>query len=110
MAKKYLEQLSTLLDKTNIKDNVGSDIEAKHFFSGAALYNKGIICASLSPMGIAFKLADSEVEELISSGQAQPLKYFPKGHVKKGYALFADPDLSQIAYWKSYFLKALEQV
>ena len=109
MAKLYLEQLLTLIEKTNLKTHSdAADVEAKHFFSGAALYKDKKLCASLSPVGIAFKLADDEVAALINSGKAQPLKYFAKGHIKKGYALFAEPDLTQIELWKGYFLKALQ--
>lgn len=110
MAKRYLEQLNTLIEETKIKTECHSELVSKHFFNGAALYNEGDMCASLSPVGIAFKLSADEVETLINSGQAQALKYFPKGHVKKDYALFPDPDLTQAAHWKSYLLKAINQV
>jgi hypothetical protein len=110
MAIKYLKPLLELIDKTNIKAETDSVIEVKHFFSGAALYRNKTICASLSPVGLAFKLADDEAEILISSGKAQALRYFPKGHIKKGYALFVDPNLSKTALWKTYLLKAIEQI
>jgi len=110
VAIKYLEPLNKLIDETNIKAETNSLIEAKHFFSGAALYHNQNLCASLSPVGLAFKLADEEVELLIRNGEAHALRYFPKGHIKKGYALFVDPDLSQTALWKTYLLKALDQV
>jgi len=110
VAIKYLEALNKLIDETNIKAEINSIIETKHFFSGAALYHNQKLCASLSPVGLAFKLADDEVESLINSGKAQALRYFPTGHIKKGYALFVDPDLSQIALWKTYLLKANEHV
>lgn len=53
-------------------------MEVKHFFSGAALYVNATICASWSPVGLAFKLPDREVASLISNGGAKPLQYFPK--------------------------------
>lgn len=85
-------------------------IEVKHFFSGAALYVDGTICASWSPQGLAFKLPEQEAESLIAKGKAKPLKYFAKGHIKKGYALFEDPESRDAVTWKKYFLKAVQQV
>jgi len=58
---------------------------------------------------MAFKLPDQEVENLISSGSAGPLKYFPKGHIKKGYALFKSPDDIKARRWKNYFMKSIRQ-
>jgi hypothetical protein len=109
MAKEYLEKLSSLVNALNIEADIASPMEVKHFFSGAALYVNGVICASWSPVGLAFKLPEGEVAVLIDSGRAKPLKYFPKGHIKKGYALFADPDLSKQKQWRKYFLIAAQQ-
>jgi len=108
VAIKYLDPLNKLIDETNIKAEIDSIIETKHFFSGAALYHNRKLCVSLSPVGLAFKLPNDEAETLIGSGKAQALRYFPKGHIKKGYALFVDPDLSQTVLWKAYILKALK--
>jgi len=110
MAKEYLDKLNSLISETNIGNECDSSLEAKHFFSGAALYNNGVICASLSPVGIGFKLGEQESEELIVIGEAVPLKYFPKGHIKKGYALFEAPDLEDVAKWKQYLQKSVSTV
>ncbi len=74
MAKEYLEKLSSLISELNIEGEVGVPMETKHFFSGAALYVNKVICASWSPVGLAFKLPEHEVEKLISSGKAKQLK------------------------------------
>ena len=108
MAKEYLEKLSSLVERLNIKEEADHPIEVKHLFSGAALYVNKIICASWSPVGLAFKLPEKEVVNLINSGKAMPLKYFPKGHVKKGYALFESPESSKPSRWKSYFVKSIK--
>lgn len=110
MAKEYFSKLSDLITKLKIEDEVTYSLEVKHFFSGAALYADGTICASWSPMGLAFKLPDQEAENLIAQGKAKPLKYFAKGHIKKGYALFEDPESRDAVTWKKYFLKAAQQV
>jgi len=110
MAKEYLEKLSNLLKETDIKNEVSQSVEVKHFFSGAALYVDNTICASWSPVGLAFKLPEQEVKKLIKNGEARPLKYFPKGHVKKGYALFDNPDDKKPQYWKQYFIASIKLV
>jgi len=108
MAKEFLEKLSGLILRLNIEKEVAYRIEIKHLFTGAALYANKVICASWSPVGLAFKLPEKEVASLISSGKARPLKYFPKGHVKKGYALFESPEKSRPSRWKAYFVKAIK--
>lgn len=108
MAKQYFEKLSELVLRLNIEKEVGSRIEVRHLFTGAALYANEVICASWSPVGLAFNLPEKEVATLISSGKARPLKYFPKGHVKKGYALFTSPERSRPSRWKPYFVKAIK--
>ena len=110
MAKQYLEKLSRLIHELDIEDAVGLPMEAKHFFGGAALYVNKAICASWSPAGLAFKLSEKEVDKLIGSGKAVPLKYFPKGHITKGYALFENPDDSKPSKWKRYFVAAAQEV
>jgi len=108
MAKEYMEKLCKLIAELEIENNLAVNLEPKHFFSGAALYANGFICASWSPAGLAFKLPDSEVRKLIKSGKAKPLKYFDKGKVKKGYALFDNPEGNENENWGKYFLMAIE--
>lgn len=109
MAKEYYEQLSKLITQLGIKTDDNFPLEVKHFFSGAALYVDEEMCASLSPVGLAFKLPEKEVDELIQSSQAIPLKYFPNGYIKKDYALFENPDLVQWQIWKPYFQRAINR-
>ena len=108
MAKEYLEKLSGLVERLNIENEVDCRIEVKHLFTGAALYVNKVICASWSPVGLAFKLPEKEVASLINSGKAKPLKYFPKGQVKKNYALFESPEASNTKKWKAYFVRAIK--
>jgi len=108
MAKMYFEKLSSLVLTLNLIDEVDKNIEIKHFFSGAALYVNGMMCISWSPVGLAFKLSDKESDDLINSGEAIALKYFPKGHVKKGYALFENPENKKPIHWKKYFTLSIQ--
>ncbi|CAB1058955.1 hypothetical protein D1BOALGB6SA_3713 [Olavius sp. associated proteobacterium Delta 1] len=106
MAKAYLDKLNELIEELDLEYEVVLGWEVRHFFSGAALYVNGTICASWSPVGLAFKLPGQEVESLISRGLAKPLKYFPGGHIKKEYALFENPAENKAGQWKKYFMKA----
>ena len=109
MAKEYLEKLSQLISDLGIEDEVAVQLETRHFFSGAALYANEIICVSWQPGGLAFKLSESELAKLITSGKAKPLKYFEKGYIKKGYAMFENPEAAKKSKWKIYFIKAIKQ-
>lgn len=100
MAHPYLGQIQELI---NDIDFGNSDIECKHFFSGAAVYANGIIVASLSPKGLAFKLSESRCAEILSMGLAIPLRYFDKSPVKRGYVLFADKGQLRKAEIESFF-------
>ena len=109
MAKEYFEKLTLLVEQLNLNDSISKNIVIKHFFSGAAFYINNTICASWSPAGLAFKLSKKETIELISKGKAIPLKYFPKGHIKKDYALFKNPEKISPEECKSYFIRAAAQ-
>ncbi|PHS69362.1 MAG: hypothetical protein COB23_07030 [Methylophaga sp.] len=110
MAKVYFQKLENLVEKLNLETDIAKEIEVKHFFNGAALYVNQTICVSWSPVGLAFKMPEREVDKLISKGKAIPLKYFPKGHVKKGYALFTKPEDINPNQCKRYFITSAAQV
>ncbi len=87
MAQPYLDQFRKLV--AAIEPN-NHNLVCKHFFSGAALYLEHIICASLTPKGLAFKLPKSRCDELIAQGKAIPLRYFDNSPIKQGYILLPD--------------------
>ena len=88
MAKEYLEKLSAFIERetSHFADDI--DLKCKHFFGGAALYAEERICISLTPVGLAMKLPKETTERLLKSNKVVPLRYFPKGPIKKGYVLF----------------------
>ena len=110
MTQIYLEKLSDLVNRLKIEEEIALPLVTGHFFSGAALYINNTICVSWSPAGLAFKLPAQDVDALISSGKAKALRYFPKGHIKKSYALFEYPDNYKPDKWKKYFITAAKQV
>jgi len=88
MAKEYLEKLSAFIEKATSDYSENVHLDCKHFFSGAALYAEERICISLTPVGLAMKLPEETKERLLKNKKAVPLRYFPKGPIKKGYVLF----------------------
>ncbi|MBI3561733.1 MAG: TfoX/Sxy family protein [Gammaproteobacteria bacterium] len=87
MTKEYLEQLSALMTRATSGNIKRINLEYKHFFSGAAVYANGKICMSLTPVGFAIKLPEETRNTLIEQAGAKPLRYFPKGPIKKDYVV-----------------------
>ena len=63
----------------------GVTLECKHFFSSAALYANGKICASLSPASFALKLPEGQRRSLINVGKGEEFRFFPNGPIKRDY-------------------------
>ncbi len=104
MAQPYLEQLQQLADDIDL---ASPDIVCKHFFSGAAAYTNGHIFASLTPKGLALKLPEPRCKELLAGDFAEPLRYFDKSPVKRGYVLFAEHGRLTKNELKQYFLESV---
>ena len=107
MAKLYYQKLEQLLSTSPVLASQETAFELRHFFSGAAIYVNKTLCISWSPGGLAFKLPESEVENLIENGAAVSLKYFKRGHVKKGYAAFMAPEDYPAEHWEAYIKRAI---
>lgn len=85
MAEPYLEHLSQMVDGLEPLQIRGVILQSKHFFSGAALYANGKICASLSPAGFAVKLPEVIRQSLINEGKGEEFRFFPNGPIKREY-------------------------
>ena len=97
MAEPYRERLATLLRVARLNRVRGLRLECKHFFSGAALYASGTICASLTPVGFAVKLPEGSRAALLRQRRGRPLRYFRKGPIKKEYVVLSGATLSEPA-------------
>ena len=96
MAKVFLELLTRMIDQATSGQIGNVTLSCKHFFSGAAVYANGRICASLTPAGFAIKLPKDSRDTLLKQRSATPLRYFVNGPLKKEYvvlpkALIVDP-------------------
>jgi hypothetical protein len=103
MAQPYLEKLQQLLSDVDIECR---DVASKHFFSGAAAYTNGHIFASLTPKGLALKFPESRCEIILANEFAEPLRYFDKSPVKRGYVLFPEYGKLEKNALKQYFLES----
>jgi len=89
MAEPYLTQLKELAEQWISADRRVGALECRPFFSGAAVYRNNAIAASLTPVGLAFKVPVEVHDELVDGGLASPLRYFPGAPVKRNYVLFS---------------------
>lgn len=90
MADPYLNDLSRIVERLEPISLENVTLETKHFFSGAALYANGNICASLGPIGFAVKLPEDIRQSLISDGNADEFRFFENGPIKREYAVLSD--------------------
>ena len=94
MAEPYLSKLAQLAGEwKGADDNVGI-LECRHFFSGAAAYREDAIVATLTPVGLAFKVSTEVHDTVLAAGVAVPLRYFPDSPIKKNYLLFPEGRVS----------------
>lgn len=80
------------------------------FFGGAALYSKGRICMSLTTVGLAIKLPEESRNILIKQHGVKPLRYFPKGPVKKDYVVLPKAVLNDIKALRNWVKASIEYV
>ena len=66
-------------------DNRVGPLGCRHFFSGAAAYREEAIVATLTPVGLAFKVSTEVHDAVLAEGGAVPLRYFPESPIKKNY-------------------------
>ena len=100
MAEPYLTQLQLLLTRFKPFSVGDVTLDAKHFFSGAALYANGTICASLSPAGFALKLPENTRLKLLAEGKGSEFRFFPNGPIKKEYIALSDSVLGDQQFLK----------
>ena len=90
VAEPYLTRLRELTEAWIGADPSIGDFECRHFFSGAAAYRDGAIVATLTPVGLAFKVRTEIRDELLAGGSATELRYFDNSPIKRDYVLFPE--------------------
>ena len=89
MKNKYLEKVTKLLKRTRSNVATIHQLEFKNVFGAVGGYVNGHIFISCGKFGVALKLPPKTIEELFKEKSAKRLKYFPKGHIKKEYAVLS---------------------
>jgi len=82
----YEERLQNILNQAYPELEKQYELEFKKSFGAVAGYVNDNIFCSCGKFGFALKLPYGDIEELLKTG-AEPLKYFPNGHVKKNYSV-----------------------
>jgi TfoX-like protein len=102
---KYLDRITTLVSLARPKLSQTHDLEYKNCFGAVAGCIEGQIFISCGKFGVALKLPPKTIAKLSKESDVKPLKYFPKGHVKKDYAVLPRRILED----KSQFKKLIER-
>ncbi len=89
MENKYLNKITTLLKQARPKLATQHRLEFKNVFGAVGGYVNGKIFISCGKFGVAFRLPPDTLINLFQKKKAKHLKYFPKGHVKKEYAVLS---------------------
>ncbi|MBI5149984.1 MAG: TfoX/Sxy family protein [Candidatus Omnitrophica bacterium] len=110
MAKEYLEQLSSYMKEAISGRSKNVKLECKHFFSGAAVYANGKICMSWTPAGFAIKLPEELRIILLKQKGTKPLRYFPKGPIKKDYVILSKTILNDVKILRHWIKLCIEHV
>ena len=87
MSHTYSDTLVELLRQANPELFTTYPIAFKNCFGAIAGYVGGRIFVSYGKFGVALRLRPNTLVELLKEEGVLPLRYFPKGHVKKEYAV-----------------------
>lgn len=83
----YVNKLEDLLKQAHPRLVISHELEFKNCFGGVAGYVDGNIFVSCGRFGVALRLPPKTLTELFREEDVSHLKYFPKGHVKREYAI-----------------------
>ena len=84
---KYFDKVSSLLKQAQPKLATIHRLEFKNCFGAVAGYVDGHIFISCGKFGLALKLPAETLTSLFKEKDVLQLRYFPRGHIKKEYAV-----------------------
>src|SRR3989338_3731053 len=87
MKNKYSSKIKKLLKQVHPRLFITHKLEFKNCFGAIAGYVNGHIFISCGRFGIALRLPLETLDKVFKEEGAKHLKYFPKGHIKKEYAV-----------------------
>lgn len=87
MNEEFRRALSGILAASLPEDFSARALEFKAVFGAVAGYADGKLFVSYGKFGLALKLPPGPRAELLEREGGTPLRYFPKGHIKKEYVV-----------------------
>lgn len=87
MNNEYLNKATTLLQQTHPNLATTHHLEFKNVFGAVGGYVDGTIFITCGKFGIALRLPLETLDILFQEPDVEHLRYFPKGHIKKEYAV-----------------------
>ena len=101
----YRDILHQLLERTHPRLFTTHRIACKNFFGAVLGYVDGALFVSGGAFGVALKMPPKTLEAVFKEKGVTHLKYFPKGHIKKEYAVFPKRILED----KKQFKKCIDE-
>lgn len=89
MKRDYQKKITTLLKQARPKLPTTQQLEFKNVFGAVGGYVNGKIFISCGKFGVALRLPPNTLDTLFQEKKVKYLKYFPKGHIKKEYAVLS---------------------
>ncbi len=108
MENKYLKEITTLLKQARPRLSATHRLEFKNVFGAVGGYVNGKIFISCGKFGVALKLPKNVLDELFQEKDVKHLKYFPKGHIKKDYAVLPKRILENKKEFKQLLNESLQ--
>ncbi len=104
----YLNKIRILLKQARPKLSTTHKLEFKNVFGAVGGYVNGKIFISRGKFGVALRLPPDTLNSLFREKKAKHLKYFPKGHIKKEYAVLSKQILENKAELKKIVDKSVK--
>lgn len=110
MNNKYFDKITKLLEQAHPRLTRTRQLEFKHCFGAVAGYIDDHIFISCGEFGVALKLPKEVLDDLFKEKGVKHLKYFPKGHIKKEYAVLPKRILENKYQFKKFIDKSIRYV
>ena len=104
----HFKKLTKLLEKAHPKLAANYLLEFKSCFGAVAGYVNGQIFITCGKFGVALRLPPKTITELFLEGDVSQLRYFPKGHVKKEYAVISQRIIDDQGSFKKLLNKSIQ--
>ena len=105
---KYSEKITTLLEQVRPKLSTTHRLEFKNVFGAVGGYVSGRIFISYGKFGVALRFPPKVLDSLLKEKGVRHLRYFPKGHIKKEYAVLPKRIIKDSHKFKKLLDKSIE--